>query len=351
MDSKFQSVLEKASLQQDLSKDDIVILLEAKPGEEQQELFKLADSIRIKNHGDVVHLRGIIEFSNYCRNDCYYCGLRRSNTKIRRYRMTVQQVVNAARQAVNLGYNTIVLQSGEDPWYDVDTICQMISRIKEIKDVAVTLSIGERSKKEYLMLRQAGADRFLLKHETADEKLFMKLRPGTNFTHRLRCLKWLREAGYQVGSGNMVGLPGQSLQSLAEDILILKELDVEMAGIGPFIPHPHTPLAGVPAGDFNLVLKTLAVARILLPLAHLPATTAVGTLHPRGRQVALQCGANVIMPNVTPREFRRFYEIYPNKAGTLEDPKQSLQKITDIIKEVGRDLAKGRGDSPKFKTS
>ncbi|MBM7855560.1 biotin synthase [Desulfohalotomaculum tongense] len=347
MDSNFQAVLQKAAGQQPLSKEDIVTLLKAKPGNQQRELFALADKVRQQHHGNVVHLRGIIEFSNYCRNDCHYCGLRRSNRNISRYRMTVQQVIEASRRAIELGYNTIVLQSGEDPWYDVNTLCRMIAEIKKIKNVAITLSIGERSKEEYQQLYRAGADRFLLKHETADRQLFSSLRPGTSFERRLQCLQWLRESGYQLGSGNMVGLPGQTLDSLAEDILLLKKLDVEMAGIGPFIPHPQTPLAGQPAGDLQLALKTLAVARIMLPLCHLPATTAAGTMHSEGRQMALNCGANVIMPNVTPLKYRRLYQIYPNKAGVTDDPQQSLQKIVGIIHQVGREVAAGRGDSPK----
>ncbi len=344
---KFQAVLEKAASERQLSKEEIAVLLNAKPGEQQQQLFALADKVREHYHGNAVHLRGIIEFSNYCRNDCHYCGLRRSNKNIARYRMTVSQVVSAAAHAISLGFNTIVLQSGEDPQYDVDTLCTMVSEIKSIKNVAITLSIGERTEGEYQRLYDAGADRFLLKHETADRELFARLRPGTDFERRLQCLNRLREIGYQVGSGNMVGLPGQSVETLAEDILLLKELDVEMAGIGPFIPHEQTPLANYPAGDLMLTLKTLAVTRLLLPFAHLPATTAAGTLHPEGRKMALSCGANVIMPNVTPLEYRQLYQIYPNKQGLTDTPEQSLRRIVQLINEAGRTVAVGRGDSPK----
>ena len=349
MDSVFYSTLEKATTPQQLTKEDLVALLSAKPGEEQQRLFQLADKVREKHHGHEVHLRGIIEFSSHCKNDCHYCGLRKSNKDITRYRMTVPEVVAAAANAINLGFHTIVLQSGEDPWYTSETVADMVAKIKEYKDVAITLSIGERTKEEYHLLHQAGADRFLLKHETADRQLFNSLRPGTDFDHRVQCLKWLREVGYQVGSGNMIGLPGQRVETLAEDILLLKELDVEMAGIGPFIPHHQTPLANQPHGDLELTLKTLAVARLVLPQTHLPATTAAGTLHPQGRQMALKAGANVIMPNVTPLEFRRLYQIYPNKAGSTDDPQQSLKKITDIVREVGREISQNRGDSPKIK--
>lgn len=347
MANSFQKAYKKAAINELLTKEDIVALLHAKAGEEQTLLFNLADDIRRQVHGDAVHLRGIIEFSSYCHNDCYYCGLRRSNREIKRYRMTIPQVVEAATGAVALGFRTIVLQSGEDRWYSVDMLCDMIRQIKNKHDVAITLSVGERSKEAYQQLRQAGADRFLLKHEIADAELFNQIRPGTSYQHRLQCLDWLRQTGFQVGSGNMVGLPGQSIATLAEDILLLQKLDVEMAGIGPFIPHHQTPLAASDAGDFLLMLKVLAVTRIVIPQTHLPATTAAGTLHPQGREMALNCGANVIMPNVTPLEYRLLYQIYPNKAGTDDNPEQSVKKILTLIQQVGRQVATDRGDSPK----
>lgn len=343
----FKATLDKALSEKQLSKEDLLMLLSAEPGENQQALFQAANQLRQQHQGNQIHLRGIIEFSSYCKNNCYYCGLRRSNKNIHRYRMTMDQVLDAAQQAVEMGFRTIVLQSGEDPWYDAPTVAQMITEIKKLADVAITLSIGERSREEYHLLRTAGADRFLLKHETADRELFNKLRPGTDFNKRMQCLELLRELGFQVGSGNMIGLPGQTLESLADDILLLKHLDVEMAGIGPFIPHHQTPLANFPAGDLQLTLKTLAVARLMLPKTHLPATTAAGTLHPKGRQMALNAGANVIMPNVTPLKFRQKYQIYPNKAGSNDHPRQSLEKIISIIREVGCEVAQGRGDSPK----
>jgi biotin synthase len=349
MNSNFKQVYEKAAARELLTRKDIIVLLAAEPGVEQDLLFNLADKVRKEHHGDFVHLRGIIEFSNYCRNDCCYCGLRRSNKDIARYRMTVEQVIEAAIQAVKLGFKTIVLQSGEDLWYDNNSLCRIVQSIKTNNDVAITLSIGERTKGEYYQLRQAGADRFLLKHETADEALFNKLRPGTSFSNRLQCLEWLREAGFQVGSGNMVGLPGQTIETLADDILLLKELDVEMAGIGPFIPHHQTPLANETVGDLNLTFKTLAVVRLVMPQTHLPATTAAGTLHPQGRAMALKCGANVIMPNATPLQYRELYQIYPNKAGVTEDPQQSVNNIVSLINQSGREVATTRGDSPKMK--
>ncbi|AEF94388.1 Radical SAM domain protein [Desulfotomaculum nigrificans CO-1-SRB] len=346
---EFRTALAKARAGEELTKEDIIDLLKAAPGEEASQLFALADQVRQQNMGDEVHLRGIIEFSNYCCNDCYYCGLRRSNKDIKRYRIPREEVLAAAKHAAELGYGTIVLQSGEDLYYSGAELAEMVAQIKRIGNFAVTVCVGERSLADYQLMREAGADRYLLKHETADPQLFAQLRPGTTLQERLERLKWLRELGYQVGSGNMVGLPGQTMATLADDILLLKELDVEMAGIGPFIPHHQTPLRDCPPGDLNLTLKVLAVARLVLPQTHLPATTAVGTLHPRGRQMALGCGANVIMPNLSPASYRKMYAIYPEKAGSKEDPDESHHKIVSLIKEAGRAVSSGRGDSPKEK--
>lgn len=347
MREEFKNALAKAELGTKLDRQDIILLLSALPGEEEESLFSLADSVRQKNFGDEVHLRGIIEFSNYCRNDCHYCGLRRSNRDIERYRIPLEEIQEAAAHAAELGYGTIVLQSGEDPFYTGKDIADIIKRVKEIGNFAVTVCVGERSQEDYQLMKDAGADRYLLKHETADAELFNSLRPGTTLEERIKKLSWLRELGFQVGAGNMVGLPGQSLETLADDILLLKKLDVEMAGIGPFIPHAQTPLAHCPSGDLGLTLRVLAVARLVLPQTHLPATTAAGTLHPEGRKMALRCGANVIMPNLSPASYRRLYQIYPEKAGSKENADESHEKITSLIKEMGRKVGKGRGDSPK----
>lgn len=348
MRTEFLLALEKGATGIELSRNDIITLLQA-AGEEEEQLFELADQVRQENFGEEVHLRGIIEFSNYCRNDCCYCGLRRSNRDIKRYRIPLEEIIEAAKHAAELGYGTIVLQAGEDPHYSGEELAEIIRRVKEIGNFAVTVCVGERSFEDYQLMKEAGADRYLLKHETADPELFSKMRPGTTLDERLKRLSWLRELGFQVGSGNMVGLPGQTLETLADDILLLKELDVEMAGIGPFIPHTQTPLGDCPAGDFGLTLRALAVARLVLPCTHLPATTAAGTLHPKGRQMALGCGANVIMPNLSPASYRALYQIYPEKVGSKENADESHGKITSLIKELGRTTGKGRGDSPKDK--
>ena len=349
MRDEFAKALARAAAGDELSRRDIITLLQAQTGEEERQLFDLADQVRQQNLGDEVHLRGIIEFSNHCRNDCHYCGLRCSNRDIRRYRIPLDEILSAARHAAELGYGTIVLQSGEDLHYSGEELAEMIRQVKEIGGFAVTVCVGERSREDFLLMKKAGADRYLLKHETADPELFSKLRPGTTLQERLQKLNWLRELGFQVGSGNMVGLPGQTLETLADDLLLLKELDVEMAGIGPFIPHHQTPLKDCRPGNVDLALRTLAVARLVLPQTHLPATTALGTLNQEGRQMALGCGANVIMPNLSPAKYRRMYEIYPEKAGSREDADESHEKITSLVKKVGRAISKGRGDSPKNK--
>jgi len=357
MDRSFASALARAEALVDggragdgLAREDIRALIAGPdaggPGGDEA-LFALADRVRRLNLGDAVHLRGVIEFSNHCLRQCHYCGLRAGNHELKRYRLTPEEIEAVAVQARELGYRTIVLQSGEDPWYDGATLARLIERVKRLTGAAVTVSVGDRSEADYRAFRAAGADRYLLKHETADAELFARLRPGTTLAERLERLHVLRDLGFQVGSGNIVGLPGQTLDSLADDISVLRELDVEMAGIGPFIPAPGTPLASAAPGDLRLTLRVLAVARLVLPLAHLPATTALATLYPYGRELALKCGANVVMPNVTPTEFRPLYRIYGNKYGMGDSARDSRDKILRLIREVGRSVAEDQGHSPK----
>lgn len=330
-----------------IAEEDLVSIFSAGPGEKEL-LSMRADEVRHRVLGDEVHLRGIIEFSNHCTENCHYCGLRRGNRVLRRYRMEPGEILEAAREAAGWGLKTIVLQSGQDPYYTGESLCRLVSEIKSSLDVAVTLSLGIRSREELLRLKRAGADRYLMKHETADPELFAALRPGTTLKDRLKCLHTLKELGYQVGSGNMIGLPGQTIRTLARDLLLLRDLDVEMAGIGPFVPNPATPLGGSPPGTVEVTLKALAVARLLLPGAHLPATTALETMHGQGRRLALECGANVIMPNVTPLKYRRDYAIYPNKAGCELEPRDSVGEIRRLVENMGRRIGKGYGHSPGF---
>lgn len=305
-------------------------------------LFALADRVRCENVGDEVHLRGLIEFSNICKRTCKYCGLRCENKNIERYRISPEEIILYAKKAVELGYKTIVLQSGEDIFYSKDMMCEIIKGIKRL-DAALTLSIGERSFEDYKAFREAGADRYLIRIETTDQGLYSKMHPNMDFDNRIRCLKDLKKLGYETGTGCLVGLPGQSIESLADDILFFKKFNADMVGIGPFIAHPDTPLKGESNGNFTLALKVMALTRILLPDINIPATTAMETLNPNGRIIALQSGANVVMPNVTTTEFRKKYEIYPGKICVNENPNQCRGCIENKIKSIGRVVSNGYG--------
>jgi biotin synthase len=309
-------------------------------------LFKQADRTRKRYVGNAVHLRGIIEFSNYCCRDCLYCGLRKSNRALRRYRLSSKEIMSSARTAAELKIPTVVLQSGEDREFGLTKLCRIIRAIKRM-GLAITLSLGELPEEDYRRLRDAGADRYLLKFETSDCRLYEKLRPGCKFADRVKCLESLRGLGYQAGSGNMIGLPGQSVRSIAKDISLFKELDLDMIGIGPFIPHPQTPLANTVEPCLEMVLKTVALTRLTVPRSHIPATTAAGTIDPYGREKALRCGGNVVMPNITPQKFRKFYEIYPSKICINEDAKDCFPCLARRIRSVGRTIARSRGDTLK----
>ena len=305
-------------------------------------LFSLADKTRKEYVGEEIHLRGLIEFSNICRCQCKYCGLQSINKSIDRYRILPDDIVLYAKKAVDMGYKTVVLQSGEDEYYSKDIMSDIIKRIKSF-DVAVTLSIGERSYEDYEAFKIAGADRYLLRIETTDKELYKQMHPNMSFENRIRCLKDLKVLGYEVGTGCLVGLPNQTIESLADDILFFKEIDADMVGIGPFIAHPQTPLKDSGNGSFILALKVMALTRILLKNINIPATTAMETLNPNGRIIALQSGANVVMPNVTTTEYRAKYEIYPNKICINEDPSQCRGCIEGKIKSIGRTISKEKG--------
>lgn len=321
-------------------KEELIRLLSDE--ENQDALFQKADEVRRRNVGNEVHLRGLIEFSNICRNNCLYCGIRRDNADVCRYRMSEDELAETARQAVALGFKTIVLQSGEDMYYTAARMCRIIEAIKKL-DVAVTLSLGERTYAEYKAFRLAGADRYLMRIETTDKELYHRLDPGMSWQRRYECLLAIKELGYELGSGIMVGLPGQSLASIAGDLLFLRDLQIDMAGIGPFIPHPKTPLAKEKGGTLNLALRTMAAMRLLLPDINIPATTAMESLHPDGRIKALCAGANVIMPNVTGGEYRKFYELYPGKAGADETPLYAYSTVGKKILALGRTIGTGYG--------
>ncbi|MDR2399998.1 MAG: [FeFe] hydrogenase H-cluster radical SAM maturase HydE [Endomicrobium sp.] len=332
-------ILEKAIELHYLNEREILYLLKT---EKNDELFSAADKIRKKYVGDEVHLRALIEFSNYCKQNCLYCGLRKDNTKIIRYRLAPQEIINLAKKVANYGYKTIVLQSGEDLYYTVDIMSKMIFEIKKF-DVAVTLSIGEKTFEEYNAYRKAGADRYLLRIETTDEMLYNRLDPSMSLKNRMECLENIKNLGYEIGSGIMVGLPGQTLESIAKDIVFLKSIPVDMAGIGPFIYHPDTPIEKSICNSFDLSLKVMAILRLLMPDINIPATTAMETLNPNGRLIALQCGANVVMPNATETEYRRHYEIYPGKICLGDSPQHCRFCIENKIKSINRHIAKNKG--------
>lgn len=340
-----QKILDRVVQTHVLSKEEIVKLL----GEDKWEeaLFAAADKVRHDYVGDEVHLRGLIEFSNICKNNCLYCGLRCDNQIVKRYRMSPDEIVSLATRAVKeYGFKTIVMQSGEDLWFTPERLQPIIAAIKKL-DVAITLSIGEKSFAEYEAYKKAGADRYLIRIETTDKDLYHRLNPNMHWEERKRCLLDLGRLDYEVGSGIMVGLPGQSLESIAEDLLFFKELKIDMAGIGPFIPHPDTPLKDEKGKEFHLSLRTMALMRLLLPDINIPATTAMETLHPDGRIIALKCGANVIMPNVTEGEYRQLYQLYPGKAGVNETPLHSKTSIGAKIEAIGRKIGTGYGNHQK----
>jgi biotin synthase len=317
-------------------------------GEDDDGLFRKADEVRREFCGDEVHLRGLIEFSNHCVRNCLYCGLRRNNSSVKRYRMDPSEIAERALAVIALGLRTIVLQSGEDPWYTADSIAGIVRTIKKNSDAALTLSIGERSRREYEIMRQAGADRFLLKHETANPDLYARCHPDMSFSNRVRCIRDLKDLGYQVGVGNLVGLPDQTYEDLISDILFAREIGAEMIGVGPFIPHPGTPFKDASPGTLSDTLRAIALTRIMLKTPHIPATTAIGTIHPRGREMALGAGANVVMPNFTPGQYRGHYEIYPARRCIDEDGEKCLPCIKGMIESLGRSVARGRGDGPNL---
>lgn len=305
-------------------------------------LFAAADRVRKKYVGDEVHLRALIEFTNICKNQCLYCGLQCQNKKISRYRLTCEQIVALAQKAAEYGYKTVVLQGGEDPFFTADVLVPVLEKIKAL-GVAITLSIGERSYPDYQAFKTAGADRFLLRIETTDKNLYEKYNPGMSFENRLRCLTDLKKLGYEVGTGILVGLPGQTARSLAKDILFFQQFGADMIGLGPFIPNPDTPLKDAPNPVLTPALKVMALTRLLLPDINIPATTAMETLEPNGRLRALQAGANVVMPNVTEGEARRNYALYPGKACAGEDPSQCRSCLAAKLAAIGRPISTGYG--------
>jgi len=342
------NVLDKILNKENFTKDDIISLLKLTDINKIEKLYHKAEKVREKYFGDEVHLRGIIEFSNYCRQDCTYCGLRKANETVERFRMSKEEILNAARYIYDSDIKTIVLQSGEDPFYSAEDITEIINEIKAKYDVAITLSLGERAFHEYDMWRDAGADRYLLKHETANVDLYHQIHPYQKFENKIAHLKYLKSIGFQIGSGNITGLPNQTFEDIADDILLCNELDVDMASFSPFLSADNTPLSEVENCDMILLLNTMAIARLVLKNAHIPATTALATLDEEGREKGILAGANVVMPSFTPTPYRGNYLIYKDKKCISENPQQCLPCLDLRLMSVGVHASKSHGHSLKI---
>lgn len=335
-----QRLIEKAENEHSLCEEELAELLTSSAAEEP--LAAAADRVRRKYVGDGVHLRGLIEFTNICRRSCFYCGLRRENERAERYRLRPREIVRLARNARGYGYRTVVLQGGEDGYWHVERLAPILREIRAL-ELVITLSIGERTEEEYRALKEAGASRFLLRIETTDRELYERFDPGMSWEARRACLASLRALGYEVGTGSLVGLPGQSVESLARDILFFQELDADMVGIGPFIPNGDTPLGEAAAGDIHLTRRMVSLLRLLLPEANIPATTAMETLERGARSLILRSGANVVMPNVTEGDFRRKYALYPGKACVKDTPEHCCACLGAQLSAIGRFVAEDAG--------
>lgn len=326
------------------------VLLCDYPGFEEY-LSGKARAVREKHYGKAVYMRGLIEFTNICKNNCYYCGIRSGNANAERYRLSEEQILSCSDMGYELGFRTFVLQGGEDPYYTDERVVSIVSKLKEKHpDCAVTLSIGEREKESYQKFFDAGADRYLLRHETADKAHYEMLHPAElSFDHRMQCLHDLKDIGYQVGCGMMVGSPYQTTEHLVKDLRFLQEFRPEMVGIGPFIPHHDTQYADMEAGTVAMTVRLLAIIRLLLPDVLLPATTALGTIDPTGREKGLLAGANVVMPNLSPADVRGKYLLYDNKICTGDEAAECIRCMAMRISSVGYEAVVDRGDHVDFK--
>ena len=342
-----REIVDKVKRRQDITLEEFRVIMETASKEEMDYLASTAREVADSIYGKNVYVRGLIEFTNYCRNDCYYCGIRRSNKEAERYRLTEEQIMECCQMGYELGFRTFVLQGGEDPYFTDDRICKLIKKIKKIyEDCAITLSIGEKSRASYERYFEAGADRYLLRHETANECHYRKLHPAElSLENRKRCLWNLKEIGYQVGAGFMVGSPGQTMETLYEDMRFIKELEPHMVGIGPFIPQHSTPFKGEKAGTLEETLKLLSIIRLIHPKVLLPATTALGTIHPMGREKGILAGANVVMPNLSPVSVRKKYELYDHKICTGDEAAECKNCLQSRMEKIGYTIPVDRGDS------
>lgn len=338
-------IIDKLYLTNNLKYEELVYILNNIGENEREYLVQKAHETRLKSYGNKVFFRGLIEFSNYCKKLCKYCGINGSNKDVDRYRLNLEDILLSCDKGYELGLRTFVLQSGEDDYFTDDMIIDLITKIKEkYPNVAITLSIGEKSYMSYEKYFNAGADRYLLRHETASKELFNKIHKNTNFENRIECLWNLKKIGYQVGSGFMVGIPNQSKEDLAEDILFIKKLEPEMVGIGPFIPHKDTIYKYEVGGTLEDTITMIALTRLFLPNSLLPATTALGTINPLGREKGLKAGANVVMPNLSPTSVREKYALYDGKICTGEEAAECMSCIEKRIVSSGFTIDLSRGD-------
>lgn len=342
------NIIDRFIARPDLTKEEYIELINQwKNPEAAARLKEEAVRLRQLHYGDKIFIRGLIEFTNYCKNNCYYCGIRRGNKNVKRYRLTKEEIMSCCEQGYALGFRTFVLQGGEDPYFTDERIVDIVSSIKkEYPDCAVTLSIGEKSYESYTMYKEAGADRYLLRHETANEAHYRILHPEEmSLSVRKQCLRDLKTLGYQTGAGFMVGSPGQTVETLAEDLLFLQELQPEMVGIGPFLPHCDTDFKDEPGGNVELTLYLLSVIRILLPEVLLPATTALGTAEKDGKIRGILCGANVVMPNLSPVVNRKQYALYNDKACMDEEAAEGIRRLEASMNAIGYKVVYERGDA------
>ena len=339
-----EQLIETLRTQRDLSDEELTALITRES--DDKDLFAAADAVRREHYGTDVFLRGLIEFTNVCQNDCYYCGIRKSNAQAQRYRLTQEQILHSCENGYRMGFRTFVLQGGEDPRNTDAWVCSMVDKIKTAHpDCAVTLSIGEQSRASYQAYFDAGADRYLLRHETASDAHYRRLHPEEmSLANRKRCLFDLKDIGYQVGAGFMVGSPWQTPKELVADLRFLQELQPDMIGIGPFIPHHETPFADKQSGTLELTLRMLSILRLLFPYVLLPATTALGTISPIGRELGLKAGANVMMPNLTPTDARKHYDLYDNKICMDEEAAKCRLCQEGRVRSIGYQIVSDRGD-------
>lgn len=337
-------LVQKLSAQRDLSDSELKALLESP--ERDNELFLAADQRRREIYGRDVYIRGLIEFTNYCKNNCYYCGIRCGNTHAVRYRLSQEEILSCCEEGYRLGFRTFVLQGGEDPYFTDDRVCGIVSQIRSrYPDCAITLSIGEKPRESYQAYFDAGANRYLLRHETASDVHYAMLHPDSmSLPNRKRCLFDLKDIGYQVGSGFMVGSPYQTTENLIADLRFLQELQPDMIGIGPYITHSETPFAAFGSGGLELTLRLVAILRLMFPYALIPATTALGTIHPQGRELGLKAGANVVMPNLSPTDVRKLYDLYENKICTGEESAQCRADLEQRVQSAGYQVVTAIGN-------